>query len=114
MPAVTSISIYGTTRALRALSIVGAKLGRRVKQIVRAIRNRRDLHELTNLDDRMLADIGLTRFDVRDAYAESLWHDPGEVLTRRANERRGGRAAQRACGTALARPRTDRPARYLV
>ena len=28
------------------------------------------------LDDRMLADIGLTRGDVRDAFSEPVWRDP--------------------------------------
>ena len=115
MPVVTSLSIYGTTRALRALALLRVRLSRRVKRIMRGIRNRRDLHELTNFDDRMLADIGLTRFDVRDAYSESFWRDPGEMLTSRANERRRGRVAQRVCGAAaLVPPPADRPARYLV
>jgi hypothetical protein len=43
---------------------------------------------LAALDDRMLADIGLTRCDLRDAYSEPLWHDPTDVLARRAAERR--------------------------
>ena len=50
---------------------------------------------LAELDDRMLADIGLTRSDLRDAYAEPLWHDPTDVLARRAAERRFGRHATR-------------------
>ena len=114
MPAVISVSIYGTTRALRALALLRSRLSRRLKRIVRGIRNRRDLRELTSFDDRMLADIGLTRFDVRDAYSESFWRDPGEMLTRRANERRRGRAEPRFCGKALVPPPADRPARYLV
>ena len=39
----------------------------------------------------MLADIGLTRSDLRDAYSEPLWHDPTDVLARRAAERRTSR-----------------------
>ena len=43
---------------------------------------------LTGLDDRMLADIGLTRGDVRDAYSEPVWRDPTAILVSRAHERR--------------------------
>ena len=40
------------------------------------------------MDDRMLADIGLTRSDLRDAYAEPLWRDPTDVLAGRARDKR--------------------------
>jgi hypothetical protein len=36
----------------------------------------------------MLADIGLTRGDVRDAYSEPVWRDPTAILVSRAHERR--------------------------
>jgi hypothetical protein len=75
----------------------------------------------------MLADIGLTRSDLRDAYAEPLWHDPTDVLARRAAERRSGRlrtaaACSRKSGLrsaaadapSLRYPPIDRPARYLM
>ena len=51
-------------------------------------RNRHDAMRLANLDDRMLADIGLNRSDLRDAFAELPWRDPSEILARRAAERR--------------------------
>ena len=54
----------------------------------RAARNRHSASMLARLDDRMLADIGLTRSDLRDAYAEPLWEDPTCMLARRAAERR--------------------------
>jgi hypothetical protein len=38
---------------------------------------------LADLDDRMLADIGLTRTDLRDACSEPLWRDPTSMLARR-------------------------------
>jgi hypothetical protein len=73
----------------------------------------------------MLADIGLTRSDVRDAFAEPLWQDPTELLRTRALERRRARHAFLAgsCDSQMtapplvpdySRPRTDRPARFTV
>ena len=47
---------------------------------------------LATLDDRMLADIGLNRTDLRDAFAELLWRDPSDMLARRAAERRSAAA----------------------
>ncbi len=52
------------------------------------IANRRAAQALARLDDRMLADIGLSRADLRDAYADSLWADPTVRLRARALERR--------------------------
>jgi uncharacterized protein YjiS (DUF1127 family) len=59
-----------------------------VKQFAERVRNRHEAMRLADLDDRMLADIGLNRSDLRDAYAEPPWRDPSDVLARRAAERR--------------------------
>ena len=50
---------------------------------------------LAGLDDRMLADIGLTRGDLRDAYSEPVWRDPTAILVSRAHERRINRRRAR-------------------
>lgn len=51
---------------------------------------------LARLDDRMLADIGLTRTDVGAAFSEPLWRDPTRRLAVIAVERRAAvRAARR-------------------
>ena len=63
----------------------------RTVNFVRAYFNRRDLQVLAGFDDRMLADIGLTRGDVRDAVAEPLWRDPSQILVTRVQERRESR-----------------------
>jgi hypothetical protein len=42
---------------------------------------------LASLDERALADMGLTRADVRDAVAQPLWRDPTAVLAQRRRER---------------------------
>ena len=54
----------------------------------RARRHRREANVLAGLDRRMLADIGITRTDVRDAFSEPFWDDPTALLRERALERR--------------------------
>jgi hypothetical protein len=44
----------------------------------------------------MLADIGLNRSDVSDAFSEPLWRDPTSLLASRVHERRANR--RRAVG----------------
>ena len=120
MPAVTSLSIYGAVRFSRALAALSGRLAQRLKRMVRSVRNRHDAGKLTQFDDRMLADIGLTRSDLRDAYAESLWRDPTDVLARRAGERRSGgrrRAFERSAASPAklgCYPSADRPAQFLM
>jgi uncharacterized protein YjiS (DUF1127 family) len=74
----------------------------KLARLARSIRNRRAATTLAGLDDHMLADIGITRSDLRDAYAEPLWHDPTDILVDRATERRHAR--QRS---ALATPASE-------
>jgi len=64
-----------------------------LRKLARALKHRRDANMLAGLDDRMLADIGLTRSDLRDAYAEPLWRDPTDVLAGRACDKRRYRRA---------------------
>jgi uncharacterized protein YjiS (DUF1127 family) len=63
-------------------------------------RHRRDIELLASLDDRMLADIGLTRSDLHEAIAEPRWRDPTALLIDRRRERRDSRrsAASRFMG----------------
>jgi uncharacterized protein YjiS (DUF1127 family) len=77
MPALTALAIAAAVRARLT-----------VKRLMERLRNRHDAMRLANLDDRMLADIGLNRCDLRDAFAELPWRDPSEILARRAAERR--------------------------
>jgi len=44
------------------------------------IKHRRELSRLADLDDHMLADIGLTRSDLYVAHCEPFWRDPAGVL----------------------------------
>ena len=84
MPALTAFAI---TAALRAR--------RRLKRLIERLKNRRETMRLASLDDRMLADIGISRGDLRDAFAELPWRDPSTVLERRAAERRSCRPIDR-------------------
>ena len=84
----------------QAFAAVGTVVVRAGRWLAEAWRHRHDAAALAAFDDRMLADIGLTRADLNDALAEPLWRDPTSVLARRQGERR---RARRAAVTALAR-----------
>ena len=84
MSAFLSLSWFAVARVRRWLATGGEGLAR----LRRSLKNRRAASSLAGLDDHMLADIGLTRSDLRDAYSEPLWHDPTDVLAGRAAERR--------------------------
>jgi uncharacterized protein YjiS (DUF1127 family) len=117
MPAITALTISGARPLGRALMSVAGWAGRGVKSFATRIRNRHEAHRLAALDDRMLADIGLNRSDLRDAFAELPWRDPSEVLVRRAAERRVPRRLTDPVSVAPSLgcyPPTNRPARYLV
>ena len=75
----------------RALRAFGRSLAKVTAQLARAIKHRREAQILARLDSKMLADIGLTQADVRDAFSEPLWRDPTGVLATRISERRSGR-----------------------
>ncbi|MFA6264824.1 MAG: DUF1127 domain-containing protein [Pseudolabrys sp.] len=104
-----------TRVAAVALNVVAVS----VKAVARAVRNRRDARMLAGLDHRMLADIGITRSDVSDAFSAPLWQDPTALLSERAIERRMNRARARTVnwdgdGKAFRRPATSRPSRQAI
>jgi len=89
------MSFYADTQTPSPLtrmvqSVVGIVTAR-LRALAQTVKNRRDAAILTGLDDRMLADIGLTRGDLRDAYSEPVWRDPTAILVNRAQERRVNR-----------------------
>jgi uncharacterized protein YjiS (DUF1127 family) len=55
---------------------------RSFRSLVKAVRDRREVMNLAEFDDRMLKDIGLTRSDVTSALAEPIHHNPSWVLVR--------------------------------
>ena len=79
-----TLALLGCGRAAAAAVACG-------KRMAQAIRHRRDMAILASVNDRMLADIGLTRGDVNDAFAEPPWRDPTAVLAARVHERRYSR-----------------------
>jgi uncharacterized protein YjiS (DUF1127 family) len=69
-----------------------------LKELVRARRHRREARALAGLDRRMLADIGLNRADLCDAFSEPFWEDPTALLCERVGERRLNRSPLRVVG----------------
>jgi uncharacterized protein YjiS (DUF1127 family) len=88
MSIITSTATPAGGPIARALLAAAGVIWARLKQVAQAYSNRRDAAVLAGFDDRMLADIGLTRSDVRDAFAEPLWNDPTNLLRARVLERR--------------------------
>ncbi len=114
------LPIAGST-VLRATLALIALVTHWLKILTRARRHRREARELSGLDRHMLADIGLTRADVRDAFSSRFWEDPTELLAERAGDRRRYRSrgpsrleltAETESG--FRRPPIDRPARQTV
>jgi uncharacterized protein YjiS (DUF1127 family) len=67
-----------------------------LKRLARAHRHRCEARLLAGLDRHMLADIGINRADLRDAFSEPFWEDPTALLRERALERRLYRMTPRA------------------
>jgi uncharacterized protein YjiS (DUF1127 family) len=88
MTAITQTSAIPLAPFARGLAAFVGIVADRVRRIARAAKHRHDAAILAGLDDRMLADIGLTRGDLRDAFARPLWQDPTAVLVDRVGERR--------------------------
>ena len=112
---------------MRAFASISAVVTGWLKALARARMNRAQARALAGLEGRMLADIGITRADLRDAFSEPFWEDPTALLRERALERRLNRqVASIAIATGLRavpaakpqdafrRPPLDRPARQTV
>jgi uncharacterized protein YjiS (DUF1127 family) len=93
MAAPTTLATFAPSSCSQAFAAFAAALVRVGRRLVGAWRHRNDAAMLAAFDDRMLADIGLTRSDLNDALGEPLWRDPTSVLARRQRERRGARRA---------------------
>ncbi len=60
---------------------------RSLTNLAKALRHRREIRHLAELDERMLKDIGLTPSDVSSALLEPLLRNPSWVLIRSAERR---------------------------
>jgi len=104
---------------VRAFLAVLAFVTRWLKAFARARRHRREAAALAGLDRHMLADIGLNRADLDDAFSEPFWEDPTMLLHERAGERRASRDTADRLPTpsvemAFRRAPTGRRPRYLI
>jgi uncharacterized protein YjiS (DUF1127 family) len=81
---------------VRVFASLLAFVTRWLKELLESRRHRREANALVGLDRRMLADIGITSADVRDAFSEPFWEDPTALLRERALERRLNHAVRRA------------------
>ena len=85
----------------QVIVVVAGAVVRAVGNLGRVVKHRREAAMLAHFDDRMLADIGLTRSDVRDAFSVPTWRDPTSLLVSRVRERRRfGRNAPFGLGAA--------------
>lgn len=66
-----------------------------VTHLVKAVAHRREMHLLSDMDERALKDIGLVRSDVAGALATSWLRDPTAILAARACERSSVAAERR-------------------
>ena len=85
----------------RLIAAAAGLVMHRIRQVATALKHRNDAAILARLDDRLLADIGLTRRDVREAFSEPLWRDPTELLVNRSVRRRPVRVAARAVAPSI-------------
>ncbi len=85
------LPIAGAT-ALRGSFSLLALVSRWLKDLARARRHRREARVLAGLDRRMLADMGVFRADLDEAFSSPFWEDPTERLRARVTERRTSRA----------------------
>lgn len=79
-----------------AAATAGRWIAQFVKQLAKAVRQRRQIAAIARLDDRTLTDIGLSRSDVRDIMSQPFW-------TFNPIGRKTGRSADDRSTDALAR-----------
>jgi uncharacterized protein YjiS (DUF1127 family) len=76
----TPIPPVSSKRSL--VSLAAGRLLRQMRKILIALEHRRQVRHLSELDDRTLKDIGLSRAVVDGALAEPLTRDPSLMLVR--------------------------------
>lgn len=87
-------------------------ISRAGRDVLKNLRHRHEIRALTEFDDRLLKDIGLTRADVQGALSESLLRNPSVVLVRSVERHsRSARAVPPARSARPVVPVVTRPAR---
>jgi uncharacterized protein YjiS (DUF1127 family) len=86
-----AMTIIALTRSTAGMAVDGASGSglagialSMLKQLFRAYHNRCVVAALDGFSDQRLADIGLTRGDLRDGFAEPIWRDPTRLMRDRA------------------------------
>lgn len=89
--------MHSTPATIRAttLAVIGAAALGGLSRLWRAWQHRRQVLALVEADDRMLADIGLTRSDLNGALSAPSTEDPSYYLSRARQERLRHRARHR-------------------
>lgn len=75
---------YDTATGAVSIDYASTHLLRGVRMFFKAVKNRVAASALSEMSDRQLADIGLTRNDVVASFASELRHDPTIELALRA------------------------------
>lgn len=88
MLAITPSFGLGLPRLARRPAEFLARATRRVNDLALAWVRRREAAMLARADDHILADLGLSRGDLADAFSGPPWEDPTLILRARALERR--------------------------
>lgn len=91
MMAFTTLTIDTSNAPVRGIAAGFRAMARRIRGVAGVLIRRKDMNVLARADDRMLADIGITRGDLNDALSSRPWEDPTTLLRARALERRLGR-----------------------
>jgi len=113
------LPIAGATLARASFGLL-AQLTRCASFVARVARHRREARLLAGLDRHMLADIGLTRSDVSDAFSSPIWEDPTALLRERVKERQLNRPLPtqnmrlHVVQPGFRQPPTNRPSRQAV
>ena len=118
----TSIPVLPLAGATLARGFAGlaAQAVRLTHAVAQAQKNRRDARALAGLDRRMLADIGINRADLNDAFSGPFWEDPTTLLRQRVQERRVNRPLllpskqPRIVEPGFHQPPTSRPSRQVI
>lgn len=88
MPSIITPTLLSTTGWRAGLLRLAGDAVRAAAGLVTAVRHRREVAQLLEMDDRTLKDIGLLRSDVSGVLGAPLTRDPSVMLRLRSVERR--------------------------